>query len=152
MEPIVNRLDGFDSWNIHKTVLPQHTDHAGVMWHGSYVSWLEEARIEALLKVGLSYSDLSEHGYEMPVISMEITYHKSLYHGELVKLQSWVLPREGVRWPWITKFISNNGSLAAKAKVSLALVRNDRGVNKVIRKVPDQFSQALENLINVSVL
>ena len=35
-------------WQIERTVLPQHTDHAGVMWHGSYLAWLEEARVDAL--------------------------------------------------------------------------------------------------------
>ena len=34
-------------WKINKIVLPQHSDHAGVMWHGNYFYWLEEARIKA---------------------------------------------------------------------------------------------------------
>ena len=37
-------------WILTKTVLPQHTDHAGVMWHGSYLNFLEEGRIDALDK------------------------------------------------------------------------------------------------------
>ena len=36
------------AWCCSKRVLPQHTDHAGVLWHGAYVAWLEEARVEAL--------------------------------------------------------------------------------------------------------
>ena len=63
-------------WTLDKNVLPQHTDHAGVMWHGSYISWLEEARIEALESAGLSYSDLSKEGFEMPVVSLKINYMK----------------------------------------------------------------------------
>ena len=39
-------------WRVQKRVLPQHTDHAGVMWHGAYVAWLEEARVEALCPCG----------------------------------------------------------------------------------------------------
>ena len=42
-------------WKIEKIVLPQHADHAGVMWHGTYFNWLEESRINALLEVGISY-------------------------------------------------------------------------------------------------
>ena len=42
-------------WRLDKRVLPQHTDHGGVMWHGAYVGWLEEARVEALAAVGLPY-------------------------------------------------------------------------------------------------
>ena len=44
-------------WRLKKRVLPQHTDHAGVMWHGAYVAWLEEARVEAL--VAVSYTHLT---------------------------------------------------------------------------------------------
>ena len=36
-------------WVLQRRVLPQHTDHAGVMWHGAYLAWLEEARVELVL-------------------------------------------------------------------------------------------------------
>ena len=35
-------------WEINKTVLPQHSDHAGVTWHGTYFNWLEEERFNDL--------------------------------------------------------------------------------------------------------
>ena len=61
-------------WRLIKTVLPQHTDHAGVMWHGSYLDFLEEGRIDALDKVGLSYSELSKKGFEIPVVTVQMRY------------------------------------------------------------------------------
>ena len=76
------------SWKLLKTVLPQHTDHAGVMWHGAYLNFLEEGRIDALDKVGLSYSKLSEKGFEIPVVSIELRYKKSFIHGEKVLIES----------------------------------------------------------------
>ena len=45
-------------WRINKIVLPQDSDHAGVMWHGKYFNWLEEARVNALSKAGINYVDL----------------------------------------------------------------------------------------------
>lgn len=27
-------------------VQPHHTDYAGIAWHGSYIAWMEEARVE----------------------------------------------------------------------------------------------------------
>ena len=65
------------TWELTKLVLPQHTDHAGVMWHGSYLDFLEEGRIDALEQVGIKYSELSSIGYEIPVISFEIRIDKS---------------------------------------------------------------------------
>ena len=44
------------------------------MWHGAYLNWLEEARIEALSEVGCSYQELSAEGYELPVVSLSINY------------------------------------------------------------------------------
>ena len=75
-------------WELIKTVLPQHSDHAGVMWHGSYLDFLEEGRIDALDKVGCSYSELSKKGFEIPVISMQIKYKISFFHGEKFVLMS----------------------------------------------------------------
>ena len=67
------------NWRLTKTVLPQHTDHAGVMWHGSYLNFLEEGRIDALNKVGMPYSKLSKEGFEIPVISINIKYKISFF-------------------------------------------------------------------------
>ena len=64
----MNEFSDKKEWKLTKTVLPQHTDHAGVMWHGSYFNFLEEARIDALNQVGISYADLSKKGFEIPVV------------------------------------------------------------------------------------
>ena len=133
-------------WQLRKTVFPQHTDHAGVMWHGSYFKWLEEARIDALSKVGISYSELSLAGFEIPVVSCEIKYLKPLYHGQDVLLHSWPLLFKGVRWSWITRFFDVNISLATEAKINLALVQKNENGFQIVRKVPNQYEQAFSKL------
>ena len=75
-------------WRLSKRVLPQHTDHAGVVWHGTYVAWLEEARVEALAMAGASYGEIAARGLEMPVVSLQIEYRRSLHHGDIVHLDS----------------------------------------------------------------
>ena len=135
-------------WQIERAVLPQHTDHAGVMWHGSYLAWLEEARVDALLRAGLAYSDLSERGLELPVISLKIDYRQALLHGESVRVESWVLPQQGVKLPWRSTFLKNDGSLAAEAHVELVLVDLSQGPGqrRLLRKAPEDLQQALEQL------
>ena len=98
-------------WLLRKRVLPQHTDHAGVMWHGAYVAWLEEARVEALSAAGLSYSVMSGEGVEMPVVSLRIDYRQALKHGDEVVLESYCEARRGVRWPWTTRFLLGHAGL-----------------------------------------
>jgi acyl-CoA thioester hydrolase len=135
-------------WRLIRRVLPQHTDHAGVMWHGAYLSWLEEARVEALGAAGLAYADLSAEGLELPVVNLSIQYRQALLHGEEVCVCSWVLPRQGVKLPWRSAFIKADGSVAAEASVELVLVDLSAGPGqrKLMRRLPQTLGQALQQL------
>jgi acyl-CoA thioester hydrolase len=135
-------------WRLERRVLPQHTDHAGVMWHGSYLSWLEEARVEALSAAGLAYADLSALGLELPVVSLSIDYRQALLHGEIVNVSSWVLPRAGVKLPWLSRFEKPDGSVAAEARVELVLVDLSAGPDqrRLLRRLPPNLIAAMERL------
>ena len=128
--------------------MPQHTDHAGVMWHGSYLAWLEEARVEALAAVGLEYSALSARGLELPVVSLAIDYRQALLHGDLVELRSAVEPRRGVSMPWRSWFVRADGAIAAQARVELVLVDLSAGAQRrrLRRRLPDDLAAAVAAL------
>ncbi len=129
-----------------KRVLPQHTDHAGVMWHGAYVSWLEEARVEALSIAGLPYMQLTSQGFEMPVVNLQIKYIMAPSHGDEVVMESLCLPRQGVRFPWETVFLKSGKDLIARAEVDLVLVKVDGKSRKILRNLPLQVEEALIKL------
>ena len=145
-------------WRLRRRVLPQHTDHAGVMWHGTYLAWLEEARVEALAAAGLAYADLSAQGLELPVVGLSIDYRQALLHGEWIDLESWVLPRRGVKLPWRSRFLKPDGRVAAEASVELVLVdhggRNGGGGgsgdggqgHRLLRQLPAALAAAVERL------
>jgi acyl-CoA thioester hydrolase len=144
----VMQLQDRHRWCLRRRVLPQHTDHAGVMWHGAYVTWLEEARVEALSTVGLEYSALSGRGLELPVVSLTIRYRQPLLHGELVEVWSEMLPRQGVRLPWRSHFIAPGGAVAAEAQVELVLADHSGGPDRtrLLRRLPDDLEAAIAAL------
>ena len=115
------------------------------MWHGAYLNWLEEARIDALSQVGLLYKDLSAQGFEMPVVSLNINYMRAILHGEMVLLESQLLSRQRARWPWLTKFL-REGDVVAEAKVDLVLVKRSGKGNRLVRKVPNDIANPLLKL------
>jgi acyl-CoA thioester hydrolase len=146
MQTVIN---GQGRWLLQRRVLPQHTDYAGVMWHGAYLAWLEEARVEALAAVGLAYSDLSARWLELPVVSLGIDYRQSLLHGEAVQLWSEVLPRRGLRLPWRSQFVNAAGVVAAQARVELVLIGRRRGEGeapRLLRRPPVDLEAALAAL------
>tara|TARA_B100000579_G_C22456149_1_gene676694 strand:+ start:254 stop:697 length:444 start_codon:yes stop_codon:yes gene_type:complete len=130
-------------WKSTKIILPQHTDHAGVMWHGSYINFLEEARIDALNQVGIKYSKLSKRGFEIPVVSLTIKYKTSFFHGEQVLLKSKFNMVNKIRLSCRTLFLKSNGDIGAEAKVGLVIVRKENDSIKLIRELPEQIKNIL---------
>ena len=133
-------------WLLKKLVLPQYTDYAGFMWHGAYVNWLEEARISALTQVGISYSELSNEGYEMPLVEINIKYINSLHHGDTVFLESYLLPKKGAKLPWKTIFRKNNNQVAAESIVNLVIIKISAKGNRIVRDIPSHITKALQDL------
>ena len=133
-------------WRLTKTVLPQHTDHAGVMWHGSYLNFLEEGRIDALDKIGYSYPKLSEKGFEIPVVSIQLRYRISFIHGEKILLASQFKLENKIRLTCKTLFLKSNGDIGAEAIIGLVVVRKTNESIKLVRELPVQIKNILSML------
>ena len=133
-------------WIIRKEVMPQHTDHAGVLWHGYYLNWLEEARIDALSKVGIKYIDLIKDGYEMPVVSLEIKYKLPILHGEEILIESEFVINESPRIKINSNFIGRNNIITTSSSIDLVLINKENF--SIVRKKPKFFLEALNKLKN----
>ena len=126
--------------------MPQHTDHAGVLWHGYYLNWLEEARIDALSKVGIKYIDLIKDGYEMPVVSIEIKYKSPILHGEEILIESEFVINESPRIKINSNFIGINNIITTSSSIDLVLIKKENF--SIVRKKPKFFLEALNKLKN----
>ena len=131
-------------WKIKKIVLPQHADHAGVMWHGAYFNWLEESRINALLEVGISYFELTKKGFDLPLIDSSIKYKYPLFLGEKITVESEFNIDKSPRVNVISKFLNQKKEILTLAEVNLVLINK---INfSIIRKRPDFLSEAFIKL------
>ena len=131
-------------WKIEKIVLPQHADHAGVMWHGNYFNWLEESRINALLEVGISYFELTKNGLDLPLINTSIKYKSPLFLGEKIIIESEFNIDKSPRINVISKFLNKKNEILTIAEVNLVLINK---LNfSIIRKKPDFLLEAFSKL------
>ena len=131
-------------WKIEKLVLPQHSDHAGVMWHGTYFDWLEEGRINALSKAGINYVDLTKNGFELPLIDTSIKYISPLFLGDIITIETVFKISKSPKIKINSKFINKSKTVLTIAEVNLVLV-NKKSFS-IIRKRPDFISKAFLKL------
>lgn len=61
-------------------------DPMGVVYHAHFVDHFEAARTEALRAHGMPYRALEEAGIVMPVVSLEVHYHRSARYDDLLEV------------------------------------------------------------------
>ena len=62
------------------------TDKMGMVYHGSYLPWLEAARIRLLDEIGIPYRDLEANGYFLPVLEVSLKYLKPIQFDDRISI------------------------------------------------------------------
>lgn len=64
------------------------TDQMAVAHHSNYFAWMEAARAELLRTNGLSYKELEEKGFLLPVKEAYCRYRKSLHYDDVIRIDA----------------------------------------------------------------
>lgn len=139
-------LRAFEDWFEYPVrAQPHHTDYAGIVWHGSYLTWMEEARVECLRSIGIEFADLVALGCDLPVVEMSIRYHRQIQLGMAAIVKTRMEEVTGVRLNWDYAIESPDGQeLYVSAKVTLVAV--DREIGKIMRQLPPAMKDIFARL------
>ena len=64
------------------------TDQMGIAHHTHYFSWMEAARTELMRQGGLSYKELEDKGFKLPVREAYCKYKKGLKYDDTVLIRA----------------------------------------------------------------
>ncbi|MDA9331377.1 acyl-CoA thioesterase [Flavobacteriaceae bacterium] len=106
------------------------TDQMGVVYHGSYPAFLEIGRIDWLKQMGFSYAMMEKEGYILPVISLNINFKRSLFFGEVLKLETSLTAEPKVKISFEYMLYNDQDLLVGSAATTLAFL--DKQSNKPI--------------------
>ena len=124
---------------------PHHTDYSGGVWHGSYLIWMEEARVECLRSIGIEFADLVALGCDLPVVKLSIHYHRQIRLGMAAIVKTRMLDISGVRINWDYQIQSPDfKDLYVSAQVTLVAIDREKG--KIMRQLPAAMEEALARL------
>ncbi|MFW6358969.1 MAG: acyl-CoA thioesterase [Chroococcales cyanobacterium] len=124
---------------------PHSTDYAGVVWHGTYLQWMEEARVEYLDSIGISYAELVALGCDLPVVDLSIRYHRPIRMGMTAIVKTRMKEFSGVKILWDYQIQSpTREEVYVTAQVTLVAVDREKG--KIMRQIPPAVKDALVKL------
>jgi len=113
------------SVTVHRQVRFEEVDALGIVWHGRYVSFLEDGRAMFGERHGLSYLTMYENRMLAPILQMHIEYHQPLRLAEKFQITAELFWSESARMNFQYRIVSEKGSLSASA-YTVQLLTNEK--------------------------
>lgn len=116
------------------------TDLMAIVHHASYLIYVEEARVEYLLRRGANYADWAARGIHFPVIDARLRYRAAAAFPDRLEIECWVgqATRVSVRFDYR---IFRGDTVIAEAYTTLACVDDAR----VPKRVPPDVLAVLSS-------
>ena len=122
------------------------TDAYGVVWHGSYLRWLEMGRVEYCEDLGLNLIELEKQDIVMPVTNMNIRYKASGRLNDIFVVDTWIKKITPVTVVF-EQTIKNkdSGKLFIQAEFEVVAIRNNGSLH---RRMPEVLKNAFEKVLS----
>jgi acyl-CoA thioester hydrolase len=113
--------------------VPFHdVDLAGVVWHGHYMKYLENARWVVMDRIGFGLEAMLASGFIWPVIGLEVKYIRAARYGERLRVQASIVE-------WDAKLVLNyllldakEGTRIARAQTTQVAVAREAGTLQLV--------------------
>ena len=124
---------------------PHLTDYSGDLWHGAYIQWLEEARIEAFRQVGLDYATLVKLGCGLPVVDLSVKYLRPIGLGHSAVVSSALLRHDKIRII-LRQIIYGLNPKQKAVEATVTLVPVSTTEKRVLRHSPPELKAAIAKI------
>ena len=107
---------------IHK-VNYYETDKMGIVHHSNHIKWMEEARVDFLDQIGLSFRRMEDLGIFSPVLSVECEYKTPAFFGDRIAVAVGIEEYKGLRL--VVKYImtsAESGEIVAEGRTKHCFV------------------------------
>ena len=123
----------------------EDTDAGGVVYYANYLKYLERARTEALIKIGLSNLKIKDNFKALIIVkSFNIDYKKSAYLEDELNIKSYILSLTKTSFV-MSQTIIKNKIVIVEAKIHLVFVNEKAKPIKIPKLVVDKFKPYTSN-------
>lgn len=121
------------------------TDAYGVVWHGSYLRWMEAARVEFCKECDIDLVDLMSKDITIPVTNINIRYKSPAKLDETVIVETYLLKLTPITAVFHQVIKDKSTDIVHTiADVEVVAVNN---VGKIYRRMPDTLKDKLERTL-----
>ena len=123
------------------------TDQMGIIHHSNYVKWMEEARINLMDQIGLSYKQMEEMEIISPVLSIEVNYRSMVHFDDIVVIEPRLVKSDGIRMEIeYNMYDKNTGEIRCPAKSSHCFLNRSGKPISLKRSYPEIDTKFFETM------
>lgn len=98
--------------SVERSVRFEEVDALGIVWHGRYASYFEDARIALGQRYEIGYLEFYTHGVVAPIKKMHFDYHRPLRFEETVTIEGILHWSDAARMNFEFIIRNRNGEIA----------------------------------------
>ena len=122
------------------------TDQMGIIHHSNYIRWFEEARIDYMDQIGLTYKKMEDEGIISPVLEVNCQYLNMMYFDDLATIKVSVTVYTGVRFAFIYEIYNQNNKLCTTGTSRHCFMTRD-GRPVSLKRAKPEFDQLFKNVL-----
>ena len=131
---------------INQRVYYSDTDSYGVVWHGSYLRWMEAGRVEFCRKLGIDLVSMKNNNVIIPVTNINIRYKSSAKLEDELIIETSILKFSPLTITFLqTVKEKYSGKLFVQAEVEIVAVNSE---GKIYRRMPEILRRACEGALS----
>lgn len=100
-------------------------DSMGIVWHGSYAKYFEDAREEFGRIYGLGYLRMFAEGVYAPLVKLDFNYKKSITYGHKMTINIEYIPTEAAKICFNYRITSDEGDVIATGSSTQVFLDKD---------------------------
>ena len=127
---------------IEQTVRFEEVDALGIVWHGRYASYFEDARVAFGQKYGIGYMDFHANGVVAPIKQMHFDYHRPLKFGDKMTIEAILHWSEAARMNFEFIIQADNGELSTTGYTVQMMLDLDENILVLL---PPFYKKFLDN-------
>lgn len=132
-----------------KKVYYSDTDAYGVVWHGSYLRWLEMGRVELCEMLGHNLIELQNKNIVLPVVNLNINYKSSAKLNDEMIIETSIQKYTKLSVTFSQKILNKQTNKTfIEATVDVVAIDNN---GKLYRTMPKMLLDAFKNAIREEV-
>ena len=121
------------------------TDAYGVVWHGSYLRWLEKGRVDWCEVLGHNLVDLEAQDIVLPVTNLNVRYKASAKLNDVVLVETEISKLNPITMVFSqTVRDKNSGRVFIQAEVEVVAINK---AGKLYRRIPEVLTNSIKEVL-----